>query len=147
MLLMSLAACRQVDLFERHTPIPGHAWSSDFKPEFRFEIGDTATEYRLFVFVRHSDAYGYNNLWLNITSRQPGESDSTVQRFDLPLATNEKWTGTGMDDIFEHRILLYRKPVKFRLPGPYSVRIEHLMREDPLKHVMNIGFRIEKSKP
>lgn len=147
LLVIALASCRQIDLFERHAPIPGHAWSSDFKPEFRFEIRDTATDYRLFVFFRHSDAYGFNNLWVNITSRQPGESDSTTQRFELPLATNEKWTGTAMDDIIEHRVLLYSQPVRFRRSGSYNVRIEHLMREDPLKHAMNIGLRIEKSKP
>ena len=142
-----LASCRQIDLFEKHVPIPGHAWSSDFKPEIRFEIRDTTTDYRLFVFFRHTDAYGYNNLWVNITSRQPGQADSTVHRFELPLATHEKWTGTGMDDVVEHRILLYPKPVRFRKTGAYSVRIEHLMREDPLRHAMNVGLRIEKSTP
>jgi hypothetical protein len=52
-----------------------------------------------------------------------------------------------MDDIIEHRVLLYSQPVRFRRSGSYNVRIEHLMREDPLKHAMNIGLRIEKSKP
>ncbi len=147
LLLTLLASCRQIDLFEKHVPIPGHAWSSDFKPEISFEIRDTATDYRLFLFFRHNDAYGYNNLWVNVTSRQPGQADSSVQRFELPLATNEKWTGSGMDDVFEHRILLYPKAVRFRRAGTYSVRIEHLMREDPLRHAMNVGLRIEKSEP
>lgn len=146
-LALLIASCTQIDLFEKHVPIPGHRWSSDFRPEFRFEVRDTATDYRLYLFFRHRDAYGYNNLWVNLTSRQPGQSDSTVQRFELPLATNDRWTGTGMDDVFEHRILLYRQPVRFSRTGTYSVRIEHLMREDPLRHAMNVGLRIEKSKP
>lgn len=147
LLVATIASCRQIDLFERHVPIPGHAWSSEYRPEIRFEIKDTAADYRLFLFFRHTDAYGYNNLWVNLTSRQPGESDSTVQRFEVPLATNEEWTGTGMDDVVEHRVLLYRRPVRFRRAGSYSVRIEHLMREDPLRHAMNVGLRIEKSRP
>ena len=147
LLLSALASCKGIDLFEKHVAIPGHAWSSGFQPEVRFEIKDTASAYRIFLLFRHTDAYGYNNLWVNLTSRRPGEKDSTVQRFEIPLATNEKWTGTGMGDVFEHRVLLYREPVRFRSKGTYSVRIEQLMREEPLRHAMNVGLRIEKSNP
>jgi hypothetical protein len=51
-----------------------------------------------------------------------------------------------MDDIFEHRILLYRRPVKFRMQGNYSVTLEQVMRENPLEEIMNVGIRLEKVK-
>lgn len=75
--------------------------------------------------------------------------DSTIsQSLELPLATDSKgWLGTGMDDIFEHRILITpaQQPQPFK-KGTYRFRLTNIMREDPLEHVMNVGIRVEKAK-
>lgn len=69
------------------------------------------------------------------------------QRLDLRLATDDKgWLGSGMDDIFEHRILVTQQPVVLKRVGTYVFRLENIMREDPLEHVMNVGIRVEKVK-
>ena len=64
----------------------------------------------------------------------------------MRLATDDKWLGTGMDDLFDHRVLLYRDAVKFSKPGEYTIRISHDMRVEPLEGVVNMGLRIEKVK-
>ncbi len=70
-----------------------------------------------------------------------------MQRLDLRLATDDKgWLGSGMDDIFEHRILVTQQPVLLKKAGSYLFRLENIMREDPLEHVMNVGIRVEKVK-
>lgn len=76
-------------------------------------------------------------------------ADSVRQKFtlELPLANAEKgWLGSGMDDLFEHRIALTLDPnkVNFRKSGIYVFTMEQIMRDDPLGHVMNAGIRIEK---
>jgi len=138
------SSCTQVGVFEKNLMIPGHKWDSAFKPSIEFEIADTNSFYNIFLVVRHTDAYNFNNIWVKIRSKSPGDSIAVDQRFDLPLASQNQWTGTGMDDIFEHRLLLYNNPVKFKQPGTYKVTIEQVMRENPLQHVMNIGLRVEK---
>ena len=70
-------------------------------------------------------------------------------RYDLVLATNEKgWLASGMDDIYEHRIPLTPsdQPYYFKKPGDYKFSVEQIMREDPLKNVLNVGLRIEKKQ-
>ena len=141
-----LVSCIKSDLFEKNAAIPGQAWEYSFKPTIQFNITDTVSSYNIFIVVRHTDAFRYNNLWIRIKSSAPGDSATTTQQFDLPLASQNKWTGTGMDDIYEHRILLYRRPVKFVRPGQYKVSVEQVMRENPLQHIMNIGLRLEKVK-
>lgn len=72
--------------------------------------------------------------------------DSTLKiQQDVLLATNEKgWLGTGMDDVYEHRsALAARQPLK---AGTYTFTIEQIMREDPLREVLNVGLRLEKEK-
>jgi gliding motility-associated lipoprotein GldH len=62
--------------------------------------------------------------------------------FELSLATNEGWLGSGMDDIYEHRIKLTNP--QYWKAGNYHFTIEQIMREDPLENVMNVGLRVEK---
>jgi gliding motility-associated lipoprotein GldH len=141
------AACTlNTDVFEKNVAIPGQQWESSFHPEIRFRIEDTASLYNIYLVIRHSEAYHFNNIWIQATVRQPGETASRSQRYDLALATNEKgWMGTAMDDIYEQRILL-QPQTKFRMAGEYVFSVEQAMREDPLQHVLNIGVRVEKAK-
>ena len=101
-------------------------------------------DYQLFLILRHNNKYNYNNIWLNVFIKGP---DNTVQKFQIEklLATNtEGWLGSGMDDIYDHRLPLTSSPVRLNKPGQYIFTIQHIMREDPLKHIMDVGLRIEK---
>src|SRR5579859_5513763 len=107
---MQLAACTLPSgVFEKDVVIPGQQWESSFRPRIDFTIKDqdTASSYNVYLVLRHSDAYNYNNIWVKGTVRQPGDTSSRSERYDLTLATNDKgWLGNGMDDIYEHRILI-----------------------------------------
>lgn len=142
----SAFSCSEINLFEKNVQVPDHQWAYDFKPEISFDITDTTSFYQIFFVFRHTDAFGYNNIWVKVESSAPGNSTGKTEQFDFPLTSNNKWTGSGMDDIYEHRILLYNGPVKFRHSGTYKVRLEQVMRESPLKHVLNVGLRVEKVK-
>lgn len=146
---LQLAACDlPTDVFEKDVAIPGQQWESSFRPRVDFTIQpqDTAYIYNVYLVLRHSDAYNYNNLWIRGTVTEPGDTLPKSQRYDLPLATNDKgWLGSGMDDIYEQRVQIQQQ-TKFSRPGTYSFTLEQVMREDPLKHVLNVGVRIEKAK-
>jgi gliding motility-associated lipoprotein GldH len=144
LLFSFLTACLRAGVAEKTARIPGHAWDSSFSPSFDFTVTDTVSRYRLYVVIRHTDAYRYKNLWVQIGVNVPGEPFRT-ERKNLLLGTDEKgWLGKGMDDIYEQRILLNTIPFPFRKAGVYTYTLRHLMREDPLDHVMNAGIRIEK---
>ena len=100
--------------------------------------------------MRHDEKYTFNNIYINLSAKQPGTDSIREVRYDLPLATNEKgWLGSGMDDIYEHRIPLTPPDQRFyfKKSGTYTFTIEQIMREDPLAHVLNVGLRIEKKQP
>ncbi len=145
-LLLSLFlffSCTTINLYEKNVTIPGHSWKSSFKPAFDFTITDTSSSYQLFFVIRHNEKYSFNNIYINVYVKGPGEKEAIKIQQDLVLATNEKgWLGSGMDDIYEHRIQL--GPEQSLKAGQYTFIIEHIMREDPLKNVLNAGLRIEK---
>ncbi len=147
LLFVALLSCHSIDLYEKTAVIPGHSWKSSFKPAFTFTIRDTSSPYRLYFIIRHNDRYSFNNIYINLQAKAPGADSAQTVQYDIRLATNEKgWLGSGMDDIYEHRILLTPAGQEFffKKPGEYTFTIEQIMREDPLNHVLNTGLRIEK---
>ena len=142
-----LLSCNTIDLYERSVSIPNHEWKNSYRPSFTFSISDTSSSYRLYLVLRHNEKYNYNNIFINLYAKQPGMDTVQKARYDLLLATNDEgWLGSGMDDIYEHRIALTPtgETFKFRKPGDYTFSVEQIMREDPLKHVFNVGIRVEK---
>jgi gliding motility-associated lipoprotein GldH len=144
LIIIALPSCTRTGVFEKNVAIPGHEWESNFQPVIEFDLNDTTSTYRIYLVLRHTNQYKYNNLWVKASVKEPGSTDWKSQQYDLLLATNEKgWLGSGMDDIFEHRILIQPK-TRFIKAGKYEYRIQQIMRDDPLPYVLNIGLRIEK---
>ncbi len=146
-LSLFLIQCRPIDLYERTVNIPGHTWKSDFKPSFSFDITDTTKPYQVSLIIRHTDAYPFNNIWLDIQLETP---DSLFNiRTEQRLGNNEQgWLGTGLNDVYEHRInlnqALGKAGVSFRRNGRYNFQLAQVMREDPLPHVLQAGIRVER---
>lgn len=145
-MLISLYACSKIDLFEKVVFTPKQEWEQSFQPDFTFDIQDTVSRYKVFFIIRHADAYAYNNIWIKLTSKLPGDKAIRNERFDIQLATEKRWLGSGMDDLYDHRVLLYRDPVQFNKPGRYTLRVAQEMRVDPLNYIFNVGIRLEKVK-
>ena len=140
------ASCIKAGLFEKQAAVPSQQWYYDNVPQFTFHIDDTTSLYNVFVTIRHTDLYEYNNLWLRIGLKTPLDSFN-YQNVNVVLATDSKgWEGTGMDDIFEVRKSISAAPFSFKKSGDYTFSIKQIMREDPLKHILNIGIRVEKVK-
>lgn len=136
------ASCQTIDIYEKTSAFPAHNWKSLEKPTFTFEITDTTSLYNIFLVLRHEDAYNYNNLWINLTVKSP--VDVVNIRREFILGNNKQgWLGSGMDDVFEHRIAFNDKPAPLKR-GKYTFRLQQDMREDPLEHILNAGIRVEK---
>lgn len=135
-------SCTTIDLYEKTVPIPGHAWKNSFRPSFHFEIRDTSSLYQLYLVLRHNEKYNYNNIYINLYVKAPGKDSIIKIQKDFVLATNENWKGTGIDDIYEHRIEL-GDPQTLKA-GDYQFTLEQIMREDPLKNIFDVGLRVEK---
>jgi gliding motility-associated lipoprotein GldH len=94
--------------------------------------------------LRHTDAYKYNNIWLNVGLQAPGDS-MRYQKLNIELATDATgWEGSGMNDIWEVRKPLFVEPLKHK--GEYHFNITQIMRDNPLANVMSVGLRMEKLK-
>jgi gliding motility-associated lipoprotein GldH len=133
-------------LFEKQAQIPSQQWFYNNTPQFTFHIEDTSSLYNVYVVLRHSDLYNYNNIWLRLGTKAPSDSIH-FQNINLILASDSKgWEGSGMDDIFEVRKNISPGPLSFKTPGDYTFSIAQIMRENPLRYILSVGFRVEKVK-
>jgi gliding motility-associated lipoprotein GldH len=141
-----LNSCTQIDIFEKNTSIPQYKWQQSFTAKGDFVITDTVTPYSIYLVLRHTDAYQYNNIWLNVGLQPPGDS-MHIQKVNLSLGNDANgWQGSGMNDIWEVRTLLNGDARRFKQPGKYSFSISQIMRDNPLPDIMSVGLRIEKKK-
>lgn len=141
-IIIFLAGCNTIDVYEKTTPILRHQWSSNNRLNFAFNATDSLSYYNIYFVLRHTESYHFNNIWIDLTTTFPGQKPKT-QRLNVPLANANGWIGSAMDDIIEQRILLFRNPT--RLPaGTYTFTLQQVMREDPLENVLNAGIRVEK---
>ncbi len=138
------AACNTIDVYEKTAAFPAFKWDNANKPSFNFTIADTNSLYNIYIVVRHEDAYHYNNLWLNVTTKAP-DAAPVNQQLELILANNGKgWLASGIDDVFTHRVRITQAPIKLK-KGDYQFTLQQVMRENPLESVLNAGIRVEKA--
>ena len=138
-------SCAKINVFEKNVSFKEHAWPGIVKPQIEFNITDTNSLYNIYIVLRHSDAYNFNNIWIKCTVITPGDTTKKSRDYNLTLATNDKgWSGIGMDDIFEHRVLI-QPNTKFSRAGNYQFILQQVMREDPLENILNVGMRVERA--
>jgi gliding motility-associated lipoprotein GldH len=139
--------CIPSNVYEKNIAIPSTAWDEKFVPEYDFNITDTTANYDIFLTLRHTDAYPYSNIWLQVNSQFPGANKDSVIKIEIPLAeANGKWLGRGMNEIWEHRMPLSasEKPLHFSRSGHCKIKLHQIMRINPLPQIMSVGIRLEK---
>ena len=142
--LLFFIGCGKINVYEKNVHIPGQIWSYNFKPAFNFKIEDTSANYNVYIVLRHTDSYKYNNLWLKLGSQPPGDT-MHYQKINVQLANDQTgWEGNGMDDIYEVRKNITPGPVPFKKAGTYIFTIAQIMRENQLFHILDAGVRVEK---
>jgi len=143
---MLLFSCNTIDVFEKFESFPKNEWHLSNPPTFFFAVKDTTARYYIYFVIRHTDAYKYNNILVNISTQSPAGTKQT-QLVNLKLADNTKgWLGAGMDDIFDSRIKITNAPVALKA-GVYTFTIAQAMRDEPLAAVLSAGIRVEKAAP
>lgn len=130
-------------MFFQYKTLSASGWDKDSLLLFDVTIDDTLSTYNLYVNIRNSSIYSYQNFWFFTDCISPKNvklSDTT----ECYLADERgKWLGSGVGSLFEMPVLM-DKNVKFDTTGVYRYEIRHGMREDVLEGINDIGLRVEK---
>lgn len=149
--LFLIVSCDSNRVFDEYQSVPNQ-WQKDNIVEFEFTPTDTLSSYNLFINLRNTNDYKYNNLFLIAEIDFPN-GKSVVDTLEYKMAQpNGELLGTGFTDVKENK-LWYKENFTFNESGIYKIKVQHAMREngsidgvDVLEGVTDIGFRIEYIK-
>lgn len=141
-----LCSCDSERVFEQNKAIPDATWNADHKVIFETYISDTISLYDLYINIRNSGNFKFSNLYIFVDVFMP---DGKIERdtIECILADAQgRWLGkSGSGSVWDNQILFNHK-TRFPGAGKYIFRFEQGMREKELEHIMEVGFRVEKTQ-
>ena len=149
---LCFASCDSNVVLDEYRSI-SEPWHKDEVIEFKVTPPDTLNPYSLFVNIRNTNDYKFNNLFLIVEMNYPHGKvvkDTLEYRMTSPEG---KFLGTGFTDIKENKLWYkgYEKPFIFSESGDYIFKIQHAMREngsigglEKLDGIIDVGLRIER---
>ena len=141
--LVAITGCDENRVFEEYKSIPESTWNKDSLVRFDVHIDNTSQNNNLYIDVRNELTYSYSNLWLFVEIVQPnGKAVKDTVEITLALPSGE-WLGKGFGGLKTYQAL-FRRNVYFPEAGDYKINIQQGMREENLKGISDIGFRVEK---
>ncbi len=140
---MALTACGPDAVFAGSRTFDAEVgWKADDVARFDWQVEDTLKRYDFFIDLRHNQDYPFTNMYLFVDYTFPnGLTRKDTISCDL-ADQRGRWYGSGFGNLIGHRIG-FRQNTGFPLQGDYTVKIAHGMRLDPLRGMLDVGFRLE----
>ncbi|GEQ84805.1 gliding motility lipoprotein GldH [Patiriisocius marinistellae] len=136
---------------DTHT-LSGNSWDVDEKIDFEIPVLDSIKQYDVFVNVRNTNEYPFNNLFLIVSMQYPN-GKTAVDTLEYKMAAPDgSWLGEGIGSIKESK-LYYKENFSFRENGNYSLGITHAVRNNGnvqgvknLQGISDVGYSVEVAK-
>ncbi|MCD8529173.1 MAG: gliding motility lipoprotein GldH [Chitinophagales bacterium] len=112
--------------------------------QFSFDIKDVKQPLNSYINIRHRFEFDWRNMWVKATLIYPNDS-AYVFRINIPLSEpNGHWYGNCRGDVCMLQMPLTNNyAIQYTDTGSYTLLINHEMRENPLKGIMSVGFRLD----
>ena len=147
--MMLMVSCDTNTVVSETQAISGGFWNKDKAVHFTFASPDTTANYNMFLHLRNTNDYTYNNIYLLVSLQYPfGKkvTDTLEYRMANPDGT---WLGEGLGNVKESK-LWYKEGVQLNESGDYTLTIERAIRNNGeaegvtnLEGITDVGFSIE----
>lgn len=140
--IIVFSSCNYVKQNTQYKSVNESGWEAKDTLTFIIPIDNINKNYKLSLAVRHNKSYEFNNFWVKIGQRKPKEKIMYSNK-DIPLYNNfgkpyGKCTGSLCTQIFP-----IEKNIQFNKKGNYTIKVIHLMRQEPLHGIKDIGIVVE----
>ena len=137
---LAFTSCQNDIVYSQFASIPSEKWHVDSVVNFDYTIADTNVNYQTLVYVRHTERYPYQNMWLFI------DNDQHRDTIEFYLADDRgQWLGDKHHGFIEMPVLLEENQ-HFADTGTYHIAIQHAMRDSLLRGITDIGVEVIKSE-
>jgi len=145
--LFLFCACGRMAIYKNRMALDNSQWPVDRVLNFTFQIKDIAQTYDIFLLVKNTQDYPYQNLYIthhleNDAGRLLHQSLKNYILFDLKTG---KPLGSGLWRSKQHEFSVLDGH-QFSHPGRYTLKMEHFMRTDTLPGIQTVGIKVVPSK-
>lgn len=138
-------ACENGTLASGEFEMPNNEWVKGDVKSIVINAPDTTQAYQLDIDVKHSEAYGYQNLYVKtITIFPSGKEVSSITSLEL-ANPDGSWSGKCSGKSCSLSLPL-QQGFSFPETGKYTWQIEPYMRTDTVNGIMSIGIECKKMK-
>ena len=150
--VLFLFSCTDNAEFNQYKSLENSSWQANKKINFEFDVTDTISPKNVFINLRNTNQYKFNNLYI-ITELSFPNKTIIIDTLQYRMSDNfGNFLGNGLGDIKDNK-LFYKQNKIFPIAGTYQLNIRHAMRKNgevkPIKNlegVSDIGVSIEKIK-
>ncbi len=147
-IVLLVLGCDSNQIFDEYKSVPNQ-WNKDDLISFTVTPPDSTNLYNLFINIRNTSDYKFNNLFLIAEMNFPnGKTVKDTLEYQMAMPDGALM-GEGFTDVKENK-LWYKEGVRFDEIGDYNITIQHAMRNNGevngvnnLQGITDVGFRIE----
>jgi len=133
---LAFTSCQTDVVYSQFHPISSEQWHADSIVRFDYTIEDTTIDYKMLLYVRHTERYPYQNMWLFV------DNGEMVDSIEFYLADDRgQWLGDKHNGIIEMAVLM-EESKHFSDTGTYYMKVQHGMRDTLLRGVSDVGLEI-----
>ena len=134
-LTLTLAACHNKVIYSEAYTLPKAEWHADSLLTFNIPIADSCAYYDVLLYIRHTQQYPYQNMWLFV-------GNDTIEFY---LADQRgQWLGNGFGELREMPVI-YQQHIQFPHTGNYQYTLQQAMRDTLLHGVHDVGITVTLS--
>jgi gliding motility-associated lipoprotein GldH len=145
-----ISSCDEQLVNAEYHDLPKTGWAIEDVATFQIPPQDSLASYNLFINLRNTHDYEYNNLWLISQMKFPeGKVVTDTLEYRMTEADGS-FLGSGSNDVYENKLWL-KEGFRFRESGTYQLALKHAMRKTgevngdaQLKGILEVGYSIEK---
>jgi len=143
--LLTIASCDPPNyIFEESTSFTLESpWLYSDSLVYNFKVKDTNRYYNLLLEIDHNKKYQWENLYVKIDTKFPDQKYKS-QELSILLADE---TGEWYSDCRGKTCTFYlplQEQAIFPYIGEYQIKIHPWMRQDTIKDIYRIGFKVER---
>jgi len=139
------ACTGDIPLYEENKSTEG-GWFYKDSVDFNVYIDDTLHKYNIYLNLRNTRDYLYNNFFMYVQMISPdGKMRMDTAEVFLANEYTGKWNGSGSSGIYSNSFL-FRHDEYFPVVGEYQFSIQQAMRYEPVNEILDVGIKIERAR-
>lgn len=145
-----LVSCESNTVFSETKAMDGF-WGADEVVAFNLPQLDSLKKYDIYVNIRNTNEFKFNNLFLIVSIDFP-HGKTVTDTLEYRMANPDgSWMGHGIGNVKENK-LWYKENIQFLETGNYTINIAQAMRNNgevegvtKLEGITDVGFSIEEA--